>query len=69
MKTNFSNHFQILADTYGDCEALVNVERNRRFSYRELHLLTNQIVNIMRDSLSMMAGDFFSISSKTTILP
>jgi fatty-acyl-CoA synthase len=59
MKVNFSNHFQILADTYGDCEALVNVERNRRFSYRELHLLTNQIVNMMRDSLSMKAGDFF----------
>lgn len=59
MKINFSNHFQALADQHGDREALVNVERNRRFTYAELHRLTNQIVNMMSDTLSLGRGDCF----------
>ena len=59
MRINFSNHFQILADKYADKGALVHIERNRRYSFRQWHLLTNQIVNMMRDSLQMKTGDFF----------
>ena len=59
MQINFSNHFQALVDKYGDREALVNVERNRRFTYGELHRLTNRIVNMMRDSLYLEPGDRF----------
>ena len=57
MKINFSVISQRLADTFGDREALVNIERNRRYSFREYHLLTNQIVNMMREKLDLLRGD------------
>ena len=43
--------------TYGDAECIVNVERNRRYSFREYHLLTNRIVNMMRERLGLRRGD------------
>jgi fatty-acyl-CoA synthase len=66
MKVNYSNQFQALADNFGDREALVNTERNRRFTFRQLHRLTNQVVNMMRDKLLLGAGD--STCSTTIIL-
>ena len=57
MKINFSIISQRLADNFGEQEALVNIERNRRYSFREYHLLTNQIVNMMRDTLDLRRGD------------
>ena len=45
MKVNFSSQFQSIVDKWGDLEAIVNVERDRRFTYREFHLVTNKIVN------------------------
>jgi fatty-acyl-CoA synthase len=59
MKINFSNHMQALADKFGDREALVNVERNRRYSFQELHRLTNRITNMMSDKLALGEGDCF----------
>ncbi len=59
MKINFSNHFQTLADRYGDREALVHVDRGRRYTFDEFHRLTNRIVNMMRDRLGLGEGDFF----------
>lgn len=59
MKINFSNQFQALADRYGEREALVNVERNRRFTFAELHRVSNQIINMLRDSLGLKEGDRF----------
>jgi len=59
MKINFSQHFQQLVDKYGDNEALVNVERNRRYSYKELHCLTNKIANVISQTLGLDAGDKF----------
>lgn len=59
MKNNYSNHFQALADRFGDRQALVNLERDRRYSYRELHQLTNQIANMMRTTLGLGDGDCF----------
>ena len=59
MKINFSNHFQALADKFGGCEVLVNVERNRRCTFDEFHRLTNRIVNMMRDKLALQEGDRF----------
>ena len=41
MKVNFSSQFQSIVDKWGDLEAIVNVERDRRFTYREFHLVTN----------------------------
>ncbi len=59
MKINFSNHFQGLADRYGAREALVHVERGRRYTYAEFHRLTNRIVNMMQGKLGLGEGDFF----------
>ena len=59
MKINFSNQFEALADKHGDSEALVNVERNRRYTFVELHKLTNQIANMISGTLSLGVGDHF----------
>jgi fatty-acyl-CoA synthase len=62
VKVNFSNYFEALARKHRDCEALVNVERNRRFTFAQLHVLSNQIVNMMSETLSLGAGDrYFNI--------
>ena len=57
MKTNFSRLVTQIAMRFGDREALVNIERQRRFTHRELHLLTNRIVNMMRERLHLRRGD------------
>ncbi len=57
MKINFSNMMSLLALRYGDKEALVNTERNRRYTYRELHICTNKIANMMRDTLKLRTND------------
>jgi len=57
MQVNFSTISENLALTYGDAQCMVNVERNRRYSFREYHLLTNQIVNMMRDRLGVGKDD------------
>ena len=59
MKMNFSTISERLADTFGEREALVNIERNRRYNFREFHLLTNQIVNMMREKLDLRRGDYW----------
>jgi acyl-CoA synthetase (AMP-forming)/AMP-acid ligase II len=57
MQVNFSVVSEGLARTYGDAECIVNVERNRRYNFREYHLLTNRIVNMMRSRLDLRRGD------------
>lgn len=57
MQINYSIISENLARTYGDAECVVNVERNRRYSFREYHLLTNRIVNMMRERLALRRGD------------
>ena len=62
MNVNFSQIFQNLVDINGDKEALVNVERNRRYTFSQLHRLTNQISNMLREKLDFGQGDYaFSI--------
>lgn len=59
MQINFSLVSEGLARTYGDAECVVNVERNRRYSFRDYHLLTNRIVNMMLTRLDLKRGDFW----------
>jgi len=54
---NFSRVMGLLARNFGDREALVNVERNRRYTYRQLHTCTNRIANMLRDTLQLRSGD------------
>ena len=59
MKTNFARQFGNLVLRFGNKEALVNIDRNRRYNYREFHALTNRIVNMMRDRLQLRRGDIY----------
>jgi len=61
MKLNFCRVMRSLAQRHGDKEAIVNVERNRRYTYREYHLLTNRIANALRDRLGVGEGDRFML--------
>lgn len=54
---NFSRIFRRLAEQHGEATALINCERNRSYSYRELHLLSNRIANVLREYLGLGAGD------------
>ncbi|WP_371227892.1 AMP-binding protein [Pseudomonas sp. QE6] len=56
---NFSRTIGNLAVRFGEREALVNIERNRRYSFRQLHALTNRIVNMMRERLQLRRGDAY----------
>ncbi len=56
---NFAHTVGNLAVRFGDREALVNIERNRRYNFRELHLLTNRIVNMLRGRLGLRRGDVY----------
>lgn len=57
MKTNFARLTAQVARCFGESEALVNTERGRRYTSHELHLLSNQIVNMMRSKLDLRRGD------------
>ncbi len=59
MNVNFCRVMRLLALRYGDRPALVNVERNRRYSYAEYHSLTNRIANTLRTALAVGRGDKF----------
>ena len=57
MKTNFSRVMATMALRFRDNLALVNVERDRRYTYAEYHRLTNRIAHMMRHALGLGAGD------------
>ena len=57
MQIDFSILSENLARTYGDAECIVNVERERRYSFREYHGLTNRIANMMHEKLKLGRGD------------
>jgi acyl-CoA synthetase (AMP-forming)/AMP-acid ligase II len=61
MKMNFSRVMRLLALRYRDQEAIVNVERNRRFTYGQYHLLTNRIADVLRNTLQVGKGDTFML--------
>lgn len=58
-KINFGRLMLQIARQYPNKEALVNIERNRRFTFMELHLLTNKICNMMKDRFGMKRGDVY----------
>jgi acyl-CoA synthetase (AMP-forming)/AMP-acid ligase II len=57
MKADFSRIIGLLALRFRDNEAIVNIERNRRYSFAEYHRLTNRIANAMRTTLGLGKGD------------
>ena len=61
MKMNYSRMLRSLALRFGSQEAIVNVERNRRYSYWDYHLLTNRIANALRTTFGVGNGDRFML--------
>ncbi|MCY1287113.1 Long-chain-fatty-acid--CoA ligase FadD13 [compost metagenome] len=61
MKMNFSRIMRLMTLRYRDQEAIVNLERNRRFSYAQYHLLTNRIADVLRTTLQVGKGDNFML--------
>jgi fatty-acyl-CoA synthase len=57
MNVKFSRICEGLAESFGDREAFVNVERDRRFTFLEYHLVTNRIANVLRTDLGLSVGD------------
>ena len=57
MLINFSVVSEGLAKTYDDADCIVNVERNRRYTFRQYHSLTNRIVNMMLSRLDLRRSD------------
>jgi acyl-CoA synthetase (AMP-forming)/AMP-acid ligase II len=54
---NFCRIIGALALRYKDNPAIVNVERNRRYTFAEYHRLTNRIANMCHDRLGLGQGD------------
>ena len=54
---NYSRIMQGLVDTFGDREAIVNIERGRRLTFREYHELTNRFAHVLHGPLGLGTGD------------
>jgi len=59
MKIDFSRWSLDAASRFGQREALVNVERNRRYTHLELHRLTNRIARMIKERLGLGSGDIY----------
>src|SRR5262249_32655134 len=57
MLMNFSRVMSAMAARYRDNVAVVNVERNRRYTFPEYHRLTNRIGNMAQSALGLRKGD------------
>lgn len=57
MLLDFAVILDRLVDQFADREALVNSERDRRFTFAELQAVTNRIANMMHEELGMGAQD------------
>ncbi|MES2129053.1 MAG: AMP-binding protein [Pseudomonadota bacterium] len=61
MKMNFSRVMRLMAQRYRDQEAIVNVERKRRYTYGQYHRLTNRIAHALRTTLRVGLGEKFML--------
>jgi fatty-acyl-CoA synthase len=61
MNVNFGRMMRNMARHFGGREAIVNVERGRRYSFAEYHRLTNRIANVIHQSLGLRCGDRFML--------
>ena len=59
MKVNFGRQLLQVARQFSDRTALVNVEKERSFSYMDLHLLTNKICNVLTERFHLQLGDVY----------
>ena len=60
MLINMSRLLRQTALRFSDRTALVNIERNRRFTYWQLHELTNKLCNLIKDKFGLHEGDVYA---------
>lgn len=59
MKVNFGRLLFNQVQQFQDKTALVNIERNRSFTFKELHTITNKVCNMMKNQFDMGFGDVY----------
>jgi fatty-acyl-CoA synthase len=60
MLANMGRIMRQISLLHGDRTALINMERGRRFTYRQMHDLSNRVSNFLRDHFSLGEGDFYA---------
>jgi acyl-CoA synthetase (AMP-forming)/AMP-acid ligase II len=60
MKINFGTTLLQVARQFADKEVLVNVDRDRRFTFMELHRLTNRICTMLMNRYNMRRGNVYA---------
>ena len=60
MLVNMGRVLGQLALKYGDSPALINLERDRRFSFRQMHALSNRLSNCLTGRFGLKAGDIYA---------
>ncbi len=59
MQVNYGQLFLQIARRFGDKEAVVNLERNRRYSFRQFHKVTNRVARMIGERLGLGPGDVY----------
>ena len=60
MLVNMGRVFQQTALQFADHPAVINVERDRRFTYARMHDLTNKLSNALKHRFGLGQGDFYA---------
>jgi acyl-CoA synthetase (AMP-forming)/AMP-acid ligase II len=60
MLVNMGRIFRQNALRFAEKPAVINVERDRRFSYAEMHELTNRLSNVLKHRFGLKQGDFYA---------
>ncbi len=61
MLVNMGRLIGDIARCYAERPALINIERDRRFTYRQMHLLSNRVSNLLTGFFGLKAGDVYAI--------
>jgi len=60
MLVNMGRIIQQIALRFADHSAVINVERERRFSYARMHEITNRLSNVLKHRFGLKQGDFYA---------
>ncbi|MCM3766261.1 class I adenylate-forming enzyme family protein [Neobacillus niacini] len=61
MIVNFARLYKGVADQFKDQPALINLEKNRTFTYSQIHKLTNKISHLLTDFFKLEKGDNYAV--------
>ncbi len=61
MLVNMGRVIRQTVEAFADRTAVANLERDRRFTYREMHLLSNRLSHVLTERFGLGAGDRYAI--------